>query len=527
MVANRMTGDSRMPNPAEATAAGPAPEQGSVVAVIDIGSNSGRVVVLRRTALGHLEVIDDERAPLRLVEATERGGRLGEATMNHTLQALRDFRAVALRSGAGHVVAVATAAVREAADGDDLIQRIRTEVGLSVEVISAEEEGRYAFQGAIHGMPVDDGLLMDIGGGSMQLVSFRNRRLVRTWTLSLGALRLSTRFLESDPPLRVERRKLETHVLQALSDGGVKALSKEERLVGTGGTIRNLAKMDRRAHKYPISLLHGYTLTRARLELTANLVAEKNLGERQSIPGLNKDRADSIAGGVLTVLTAMRHLNAPELLVSGQGLRDGLAMAALGVAFPDANAARAAAVDALIARFYSWDRQSAARRKEVALRLLGAVDPDAPSETVELVGYAATVLDIGRSIDYYNRHEHTASIVTATALSGFSHRSLALLAAMIERAGDSGKGMKEYRPLLTAADEKTAAQCGAVLDLADHLERRHAAPGPVQLEIEGVPGDLLLRAPLFDGWRVNLIAAAHQAALGKLRIETSVQEEGL
>ncbi|MEK7215698.1 MAG: hypothetical protein AAB289_08905, partial [Chloroflexota bacterium] len=132
-----------------------------------------------------------------------------------------------------------------------------------------------------------------------------------------------------------------------------------------------------------------------------------------------------------------------------------------------------------------------------------------------------TVLDIGRTIDYYNRHEHTAAIVTATDLSGFSHRSLALLAAIIERAGGSTKGTKHYRPLLGAGAEGVAFRGGAVLDLADQLERRHTA-GPVQLQIEGTAGDLVLRAPLFDVWRVNLIATAYAPAFGRVRIETSI-----
>src|SRR5213076_2667011 len=155
-------------------------------------------------------------------------------------------------------VAVATAAVREASNGDELIQRARSELGIPVEIADGEEEARLGFLGAVHGLPIEHGIVLDVGGGSLQLVHFRDRQLQRSWSLKLGALRLSDRFLRSDPPSRGEMRALKQHVYELLEAAGVSTLLADERMVGTGGTVRNVAKIDRRVQgDYPISRLHG------------------------------------------------------------------------------------------------------------------------------------------------------------------------------------------------------------------------------------------------------------------------------
>lgn len=494
------------------------------VAVVDIGSNSGRVVVLRRTPSGHVDVVDDERAPLRLVRAIDQGGALGEAAIGHTLQVMRDFRAVATRCGAARVIAVATAAVREASDGGLLIERIRAATGFEVRVLSAEEEGAFALRGAIQGLPVTEGLLIDIGGGSMQAVAFQARAISRTWTTGLGALRLSARFLTTDPPDRTERRRLEDHVLQALKKAGVAPLAPGAHLVGTGGTVRNLAKIHRRTQKYPVGRLHGYTISRGALQQVADLVVGRAATARRAVPGLNPDRVDSIAGGALVALTTMQYLGARELLVSGQGLRDGVAMQPLGVTATSPREARAAAVAALGRRFTTWDPAVAARRQAIATRLQQVITPDLPPADTELLGYAAAILDIGRCVDYYNRHEHTAAIVIATDLDGFSHRALAMLAAMIARAGDRDSGLKGLRSLLSAPDEVVVNQCGALLDLADQLERRWDPASPAGIEVRRTVEGVTVAAPLLDAWRPAQVAAAYQDRLGVLAVSSSLPD---
>src|SRR2546426_4681479 len=230
------------------------------IAVIDIGSNSGRIVAFRVHPGGHLEILADARAPLRLGRGLDRDGLLSGRAIDRTVEALRDFRSVAQGSGAARILAVATSAVRESANGRVLVSRARSELGLDLKVLDGRREALCAFLGAVHGLPVDHGLLLDLGGGSLEITHFRRRRTTRSWTLPLGALRVSDRFLADDPPRPAELRRLRDHVAKTLRKAGVPALAGDERLVATGGTIRNLAEIHRRTRDYPIASLHGYVL---------------------------------------------------------------------------------------------------------------------------------------------------------------------------------------------------------------------------------------------------------------------------
>ena len=149
------------------------------VAVIDIGSNSGRVMVFERDASSHLRLLAGSRAPLRLVHDVDARGQLSEATMARTMEALRDFQAIATGAGAKRIVAVATAAMRDASNGALFAERLHRELGIRIEIIGGLAEARYGFAGAVRGLAVSNGLLFDLGGGSMQVTRFARRRLAR------------------------------------------------------------------------------------------------------------------------------------------------------------------------------------------------------------------------------------------------------------------------------------------------------------------------------------------------------------
>ncbi|MEA2557858.1 MAG: exopolyphosphatase / guanosine-5-triphosphate,3-diphosphate pyrophosphatase, partial [Actinomycetota bacterium] len=192
-------------------------------AVIDIGSNSGRMIVFRLSQGEHLDVIEDARAPLRLARSLRDGNALGPEAIERTLEALRDFRAVADGAGATRMIAVATSAVRDATDGDELVQRA-TRLGVPLQVIDGYLEARLGFTGAVHDLSVASGFTMDVGGGSVELGRFVDRTLQTSWSLPLGSLRVSDRFLEHDPPEVKELKALGRAVDEALDLAGVTQL---------------------------------------------------------------------------------------------------------------------------------------------------------------------------------------------------------------------------------------------------------------------------------------------------------------
>jgi exopolyphosphatase/guanosine-5'-triphosphate,3'-diphosphate pyrophosphatase len=485
------------------------------LAIVDLGSNSGRVVVLRIDPSGHLEILGDGRSPLRLARDVGNGGRLSAEAIQRTVDALKDFQAIAVGTGARKTIAVATSAIRESKNADELLERILVQSGLAVRIIDGEEEARYAFLGAIHGVQALHGMVMDLGGGSLELSRFHDRALTDSWSLPLGALRLSDRFLTSDPPGESEVRDARKYAQRLFDERRLPALGADEELIGTGGTIRNLAKMDRQARPYPIPQLHGYVLTRRRLQDLSQSLVSRSAARRKAIPGLNADRADSIVGGVLGVEAAMDVLGAGAMTVSNQGLREGLVYDAGGSTLPSPEDVRRMSIAALAHRFTSWDGGRADQRARIALRLMGTLDPEAGPKAGERLSQAASLLDIGRSIDYYRRYEHTADILTESDLAGFSHRKLALLAAVIRQAGDEKMSVRAYRPLLGPEDRRPVARQATLLAIADEIEQRIAPGKALPVACEERKRQAIVHAPLFDGYRQGLLAARFRRAFGK------------
>lgn len=489
-------------------------DEDAPIAVIDIGSNSGRMVVFRLRDGGHLDVLEDARAPLRLARALRDDDRLGPEAIDRTLEALQDFRAVALGAGAVLTLAVATSAVREAADGDELLRRVRDEVGIDLQVIDGDREAVLGFLGAIHGLPVSDGIVMDVGGGSMELTRFAARRFGQVWTLPLGSLRLSDRHLRSDPPTDKEMRKLRQDSEKALKAAGVVKLGPGEALIGVGGTIRNLAKIDRRRIDYPLPLLHGYEVPIDRLEELTTFLAERSMARRASTPGLNPDRADTIVGGALAVLTTMEIVGAERLLVSSRGMREGLALQEISADLPSPLRVRAASIANLATRFATWDERAGRRRLAITERLYEALEPEARSDVREMLGHAATIVDVGRAIDYYDRFEHSAMLITSADLGGFSHHDLGLLTAILRQADDDVR-LGPYRGLLRKEDREPVLRAATVLALADSFNRRIPPGGRAEIACRWKRESFEVAAPVPAGWRPRAVAVRFREVFGR------------
>lgn len=475
----------------------------SPTAVIDIGSNSGRVLVVRSEESGYLDVVETVGAPLRLVHDLAQSGELSQTVLQRTIEVLRGFQAIAHGAGARKVVAVATAAVREAKNGAAFTEALERATGLEILTVAGDLEARYGFLGAVYGLPVIHGMLVDIGGGSLQVVHFRDRRMQRAWSVPLGALRLSDEFLRTDPPTVVELNALREHVRGTLRAEGIPQLMRDEVLVGTGGTLRNLAKIGRGKQPYPLSRLHGFTVTREDVRRVVTLLATRPSTKRSDVDGLNSSRVDSIVGGAVCADTVMDMLRAASLTVSGEGLREGVVRARLYDTLPPPPVVRRASIFALGRRFTTWCERAAVQREEITQQLGLALDPGAELDVREALSCAALVLDIGRSVDYYNLHEHTADIVSASDVLGFSHRGLAQVAAIVRLADKAKSNLKAFAPLLGPTDQAPLGRAGAVLSLADGLARMVPPGASLDLTCERRDGYVALASPWLEPWPVE------------------------
>jgi exopolyphosphatase/guanosine-5'-triphosphate,3'-diphosphate pyrophosphatase len=488
---------------------------GGPVGVIDIGSNSARLIVYQLEPGGHLRILAGSRAPLRLVRDLDRARRIPADALERAFEALRDFRSIARGSGVRRLLAAGTSAFRDASNGEAFVRRVRRELGIVIRVLSGVEEARYGFLGAGGGLPVRNGVQFDLGGGSLQMARFHDRRLLGAVSVPLGALRVSDGFLRADPPTSREVRRLREHARSVLGDAGLVPLGAGERLVGTGGTLRNIARIDQRATGYPISRLHGFTLSRRRLrEIDADLLALR-LKRRGRTSGLNQDRRDSVVGGGLVIETLMDVLGARELLVSGQGVREGLALGLLTQDLEAPETVRAGSLEALARRFAGWSADRAHRREALAAALHSGLERFPAPEMEEALAQAARILDVGRTVDFFDRHEHVADLVLATDLAGFTHRQVALLSAVLRRAGDEDARPRSYAPLIGREDRPSLERGAVILALADEITERCPPRSAPVVRCRSRRGEAVVEVPALASWRVRGLGERFERAFGR------------
>jgi len=470
-------------------------------------------MVFARDASSHLRLLAGSRAPLRLVHDVDKRGSLSDGTMARAMEALRDFKAIAAGAGAARIVAIATAAMRDAANGGLFVERVRRELGIAIDIIGGLAEARYGFAGAVRGLAVSDGLLFDLGGGSLQITQFARRRMAKGVSLPFGALRLSEKFLESDPPTAKQLRRLRDHVRRHLPQARVPRLRSGDWLVGTGGTLRNLAKIDRQTRRYPISELHGYELPVTRLGDIVERLATIREKRRDEVPGLSAERADSIVGGAVAIQTLAEFVRAQRILVSGQGVREGVALQLLKLAIGSPETVRDASLSSLVSRFDGWRPEAASRRRAVASALQRALEPRAAPSVVRAIDQAARVLDIGRTLDVVNRHEHVADILLSTDLNGFAHHELALVSAIVRRAGDRHS---DILPLALEDDRFGRGlldRAAIIVALADEIEAR--CPHGRRIAVDCAIGrNVTLSVPILTSWLAKDLDKRFEGAFG-------------
>ncbi|MCP9469017.1 MAG: Ppx/GppA family phosphatase [Nitrospira sp.] len=297
------------------------------LAGIDVGTLTCRLLIADLAPHGFPQELYSDRRILRLGEGVDRTKRLSGSAMDRVVRCLREWRTVIDDHRVTGRAVVATSAVRDAKNRDEFLERVKRETGFEIEVISGEEEARRTLLGIRSGLPagVTNILALDIGGGSTELILDRPAGQPIVRSIDIGVVRLCERVLKDDPPTAEEieqagewvRREVETAVekMQGYRDSTV---------VGTAGTITTLAAMAQKLPAYEPARIHNYTLTLSTvLELERTLLGRKK-ADLVGLPGLEKNREEVIAAGVIIVGTIMKTLGMAKLLVSDLGLREGV-----------------------------------------------------------------------------------------------------------------------------------------------------------------------------------------------------------
>ena len=446
-------------------------------AVIDLGSNSFRLVVFTAEPGAWWRRTDEIYEPVRIGAGMGEGGALKPKRMDRALRTLDVYAHFCRATGLerSDVRAVATSAIREASNRDEFVARAQEVAGVEVRVLSREEEARYGYLAAINSTTLSHGAVLDLGGGSLQLVRVDDRLAQESGSWRLGTVRMTEGFLAEGASGKKPLKALRAHVREQLSDAAWLATS-GERLVGIGGTVRNLAAAAGHRAGLPSFGVQGFVLEREALaELTADLAAMP-VQERGAVPGIKPDRGDVILAGAAT-LEAVLEAGAFEAIeVTEEGLREGVFFEThLAPADPPLLASvREASVRNLAAqhtRDLGHPEHVAALALQMydALAAAGAHAGD-PQER-QLVWAAGLLHDVGYAIDYDDHHKHSRYLILNAGLPGWTPREVALIAQMARYHRKGTPGFGELAPLMGDGDAERLTRGAALLRVAEQLER--------------------------------------------------------
>ncbi len=446
----------------------------ATVGVVDIGSNTARCVVFETSRSDAVRAIFETKDSPRLGLGLLPDGHLAEAAVARGVATARRFAQVLRALGVPRTLAVATSAVRDAVNGPEFVREVERATGLRLRVISGAEEAHYAYLGVASAWPLENDIVFDLGGGSMQLAEVRAGTLRNSVSLPLGVLRLSQRFLEHDPPKKREWEELREHVRSTL-DSVVRAFGgRSYRLFGIGGTVRSLARAAIDLREWPIGRVHGYPLYDHDIEALHELLAEMPAQKRRSVPGIGNDRADVVLAGIAVLEEVLRAVRAERIIVSGTGIREGVALEAIGARLPATAEELADRSVAAAAESFAFPLEHGRAVATTALALFDVLAPrfgGGESERLAL-RVAAGMHDAGTAVDLWNHARHSAYLIQNYPIWGLDQREV-LLAAMAAwlHEGDEppSEWKRDYLPIVRAEELAAARHLGAILEVAELL----------------------------------------------------------
>ena len=470
---------------AEAPAVAEGPPAGRVVAFIDIGTNAIRLLVVR-VVPGHIHtVITEQREPARLGEGEFPDRLLQPGPMEQAILVCRKFVELARGHGAQEIVAVATSATREALNAEEFLHRLRVEAGLHVRVISGREEARLIYAGLSNFLHLGQqkAVFVDIGGGSTEVIVGGQRRYEFLDTIGVGAVRLTSLMFSPTDVGPISPRRYE-QMRQYARHAAVHTIYQvgrhhAELLVGTAGTIRNLAAVAASSRRIPAPE-DGEVLTRAELRRVATMLRRLPLEERRKVSGLNPDRADIIVSGaaILEVLMEGMGFDTMRVMPVG-GLREGLLMDYLAQGSHDLHWLSVRERSVLhLGRACHFDEPHARNAQRLALELFDTAREAGIHRygewEREILGYAALLHDIGAFLSYGNHHVHSFYLIKNADLLGFHQAEITMMAliALFHRRGLPGTGAARLRRAGQRRPEP-----GEVLEL-DGASYREPGPQP-------------------------------------------------
>jgi exopolyphosphatase/guanosine-5'-triphosphate,3'-diphosphate pyrophosphatase len=507
------------------------------LAAIDIGTNSLHMIVVRVRPDLSFEVIDREKEMVRLGAGGLDGRALTPEATHAALQVMSKFRRLADSHGVDEIIAVATSATREAENGSEFLKAITERTGIRPRVISGTEEARLIHEAASYGVGLsgDVGVVIDIGGGSVEITRGAGLTMETGRSFKLGVIRLTERFVKSDPLSPRDQRKL-TRFVEAEVGKFLSQIARQgfDRVIGTSGTIQSIGAVALAERGQSAGTLRNRRITAKQIRRVRKQIVARDLEERLRVPGLEPRRADLAVAGSILLDTLVRRLGAADVTLCDLSLREGIVLdyiarhrkeIAQADRYPDV---RRRSVFELAERCNYW-REHAQQVAKLATMLFdqtrmvhGLTDHER-----EWLEYAAILHDVGVHISYERHHKHSYYLIKNGDLRGFEPEEVEIIAliARYHRQAPPKRSHDQYGDFKKKR-RRTIRSLAAMLRLAESLDRSHSQPvSSLELHDRGDDGLLQLRAAgdaELELWAAMRHAAEFERLIGKpLRVEVS------
>ena len=448
------------------------------IAIIDLGSNTARLLIVDVKENGHFYVVDQLKEAPRLGEGVDKDGFLKPARIHDTINTLKMFRKLCDVNGIERVLAVATAAVRHSKNQRSFLDEVSATCGIKLKVLSPEEEALLVYRGVINTMDIPKGLILEIGGGSTKIIYYNRRNLLNFETLPFGAITLTERFsAEGLSPKEIAKKIEEFFTSELEKIEWLKTVDPEVQMIGVGGSFRNLCRMTKIMKKYPLKTIHNYVINENDFDHVYDLLKGLDLDRKKKIKGLSSGRADILPSALAATSAFKKFMKLGNIVISGSGLRTGLLF----------NHAMPTTVDKPISDvltyslnslvdFYDCNAKHVEHVVALSIQLFKQlrVLHKFPRQYLKILKVAAYLYESGKRVGFYNFEKHSSYIISNANIYGISHRDMVMASFVASSTGIDDINLYEwarYKELVGDEDMDAVRKMGIMLKIASSLDR--------------------------------------------------------
>ncbi len=447
------------------------------IAIIDLGSNSARIVIAQVNEGGYFSVIDELKEPVRLAKGMEIDGFLKPIRMSQTIKTLLTFKTLYESHNVDKVFAYGTAAVRTAKNRNAFIEEVETTCGIKIQVLSQEEEATFVYEGVINSMEIPKGLIIDIGGGSTKMIYYNRRVMIAQDTLPFGAVTITEKFAHIEQP-EARAQAIENYVGNSLMEiPWLKDLDVETQLVGVGGSIRNLGRISRKLKNYPLNMAHNYNVSFVEFDTIYDTIKPLSLEKMARIKGLSSARADIFPAALSIIQALKKQTHFEEIIIGGAGLREGAMFrySCPGIVEKPIADITGHSIYTLLNKF-DMNLTHAEHVYDLSMQLFKQLKVlhKLPRPYIKILRVASMLHDIGTKFKFYDHHKHSMYLVMNSNLYGIPQKDLVMASLVIgchEKESLEEIGMEKFIAMLDEQEIEAVKKLGVIVRIAECFDR--------------------------------------------------------